>query len=109
MSLPPVPLEIHRAAEALVITWDEGHRGVYPYRMLRLACRCATCREEMTDRPLLDPAAVSPGVKALGVELVGSYAIKITWDDGHDTGIYTYEYLLSLCPCERCGGAARET
>lgn len=102
MNLPPIPLRIHRSPQGLVITWEEGHEGVYPYRLLRLACRCASCREEMTDRPLLDPATVSPEVKARAIELVGSYAIKIAWDDGHDTGIYTYDHLLSLCPCERC-------
>lgn len=102
MNLPPVPLEIHKAAEGLEVTWDEGHRSFYPYRMLRLACRCASCREEVTDRPLLDPSTVKPDVRAQAVELVGSYAIKITWDDGHDTGIYTYEHLLALCPCQRC-------
>ncbi len=108
MSLPQIPLRIHRSPGALVITWEEGHEGVYPYRMLRLACRCAGCREEMTDRPLLDPSAVSPEVKAQAIELVGSYAIKIAWDDGHNTGIYTYEHLLSLCPCERCRWSAPE-
>lgn len=98
----PVPERVHRGEHELVVTWDAGHAGVYPYRMLRLACHCATCREELTGRPLLDPGVVPEGVRAEEVSLVGAYAIKIRWSDGHDTGIYTYEYLLSLCPCGRC-------
>lgn len=98
----PVPLRIHRGGSELVITWGEGHVGSYPYRMLRLACHCATCREELTDRPILNPDAVPEDVHPESVSLVGAYAIKLRWSDGHDTGIYTYEYLLSLCPCTQC-------
>jgi DUF971 family protein len=70
--------------------------------MLRLACHCTTCRDELTGRELLDPASVPEDIHPAHVSLVGNYAIKIRWSDGHDTGIYTYEYLLSLCSCERC-------
>src|SRR2546427_3036599 len=70
--------------------------------MLRLACRCAECREEMTGRPRLDPASVPEDIYDLRVGLVGQYGIRIDWSDGHNTGIYTYEQLLAMCPCERC-------
>ena len=103
----PVPERIHRGDGELVITWGEGHVGSYPHRMLRLACPCATCREEMTGRPILNPASVADDVHPESVSLVGAYAIKIRWSDGHDTGIYTYEYLLSLCPCEACRNERR--
>ena len=78
--------------------------GTYAARALRLACHCAMCREEMSGRPLLDPATVPLGIEADTISLVGSYGIKIRWSDGHDTGIYTYEYLMALCPCEECQG-----
>jgi ATP-binding protein involved in chromosome partitioning len=58
----------------------------------------------MTGRPLLDPATVPIDVAPLRIALVGAYAVRIDWSDGHSTGIYTYEYLRSLCPCERCRG-----
>ena len=103
MTGTPVPRAIHRANDAVSVTWDEEHVGVYPARMLRLACPCAGCVEEMTGRPLLDPASVPDDVAPLKIDLVGAYAIRITWSDGHATGIYTYEHLRSLCPCERCG------
>jgi ATP-binding protein involved in chromosome partitioning len=105
MSNLPVPIAIHRTDEAITITWEEGHVGVYPARDLRLACPCAVCKEEMTGRALLDPATLPEDIAPLKVELVGAYAIKIVWSDGHDTGIYTYEHLLSMCPCG-CRGDA---
>lgn len=98
-----MPQAIHRADDAVTITWDEGHVGTYPARDLRLACGCAVCHEEMTGRPLLDPATVPEDIKPLSIALVGAYAIKIVWSDGHNTGLYTYEHLKQICPCERCG------
>lgn len=105
-----VPLEIGRAGPgAIRIRWQEGHEGVYATRDLRLACPCAQCREELSGRPLLDPRAVPADVEALGLSLVGGYAVRIDWSDGHNSGIYTYELLLRLCPCPACvAGRGRE-
>ncbi len=102
MSEYPVPRAIHRADDAVTITWAEDHVGIYPARDLRLACQCALCREEMTGRPLLDPESVPVEVRPVAISLVGGYAIRIDWSDGHGTGLYTYEYLQQICPCERC-------
>ena len=104
MTEPIVPERIHRSDREITIGWDATHVSIYPARMLRLACHCATCRDEFTGRELLDSASVSEDIRPSEVSLVGNYAIKIRWSDGHDTGIYTYEYLLGLCTCERCAG-----
>ena len=100
----PIPKLIGRKAERgdFLIQWNAGHEGIYPARMLRLACPCAACREEMTGRPLLDPARVPGDIDGLAVQLVGAYGIRIDWSDGHNTGIYTYEMLRRMCPCEKC-------
>jgi len=95
----PIPQAIHRSDDAVTITWAEGHVGVYPARALRLACQCAMCIDEMSGRPVLDPTSVPDDVAPLKLSLVGAYAIRIDWSDGHSTGIYTYEHLLALCPC----------
>ena len=43
-----------------------------------------------------------PVLKMLNVEPMGHYAIRIDWSDGHNTGIYSYDYLRKICPCEEC-------
>lgn len=96
------PQRIHRGERDVVVTWDDDHVGIFPARQLRLACQCAQCVDEMTGRPLLDPATVPPDVTAHSIGLVGNYAIRIDWSDGHTTGIYTYEVLAALCPCDEC-------
>jgi ATP-binding protein involved in chromosome partitioning len=103
-----VPHAIHRGDRAIEITWGQGHVGVYPARELRLKCHCAVCREEMTGRPLLDPGTVPADVTADRIDLVGTYAIRIAWSDGHSTGMYPYDYLLALCPCDGCKGGKAE-
>lgn len=56
----------------------------------------------MSGRPLLEPDTVPGDVRPLAITLVGAYAIRVAWSDGHDTGIYTYEWLRSVCPCPQC-------
>ncbi len=97
---PPTPASIAQAGgDRLRITWNDGHESVYAVRTLRLACRCAHCVEEFTGRPLLRPDGVPDDVKPVRVSPVGRYALQFEWSDGHDSGIYTYEYLRQICPC----------
>jgi DUF971 family protein len=101
----PVPYVIERLDEGreIKIQWEEqGHVARYPARFLRLACQCAGCVEEMSGQPVLDPDTVPGDIRALGVRLVGQYAVYFAWDDGHSTGIYPYEFLLEICPCDEC-------
>jgi DUF971 family protein len=106
-SLLPVSLS-REGADRLVVQWNDGHRSTYTWKHLRDNCPCAGCRgelgqppdpfriltpEELEPRPPLAPAALTP---------VGRYAYKITWNDGHDTGLYTLETLRSLCQCPQC-------
>jgi ATP-binding protein involved in chromosome partitioning len=98
-----MPYAITRQDNGLLIEWEqEGHHVLYPARGLRLACKCAVCVEEMSGRPLLDPAGVPADIRPLSVALVGTYGLRVQWSDGHSTGIYTFEGLLAGCPCARC-------
>lgn len=100
-----VPVAIRREHDAVVIIWDaDGHEGRFPARALRLACPCAACVDEMSGRPLLDPAHVPMDVAPATLELVGAYGLRVRWSDGHGTGIYTFQSLLAGCPCLRCTG-----
>jgi len=99
----PTPLEIGRAnLYDVKIKWQDGHEGVYPARHLRLNCPCAGCVDEVTGKRRLTAAMVPDDVKPLGIQLVGNYAISITWSDGHATGIYAFDRLRAMCPCETC-------
>lgn len=104
----PIPQRIHRDDREIIVSWSETHVAYFPARMLRLNCHCATCREELTGRPLLDPAAVPEDVRPLTVQLVGSYGMRVEWSDGHHTGIYTWRYLREICPCEDCRGRGQD-
>ncbi|HXI19755.1 MAG TPA: DUF971 domain-containing protein, partial [Gemmatimonadales bacterium] len=98
-----LPYAVTRRNDGIRIDWmPEGHTAVFPARALRLACPCAGCVEEMTGRPLLDPATVPADVHPLRLSLVGAYGLRVEWSDGHDTGIYTWERLRAACPCPRC-------
>jgi ATP-binding protein involved in chromosome partitioning len=76
--------------------WEDGHQGDFDVRDLRLACPCALCVEEMSGKPLLDPGKVRPDVAPVTLTSVGSYGITIKWNDGHSTGIYSFENLRAL-------------
>ncbi|MBK7594505.1 MAG: DUF971 domain-containing protein [Gemmatimonadetes bacterium] len=98
-----LPRAIRRRGPILEVQWDDqGHLGAFETRAVRLACPCAGCVEEMTGRPLLDPATVPLDVTAEALEPVGGYGLRIRWSDGHSTGIYTYGFLLARCPCPAC-------
>ena len=104
----PIPERIDRHDPEIVITWSGDHVCHYPARELRLRCPCAGCRHELTGARLLDPTTVRDDIKPLAVRLVGSYAMRVDWSDGHGTGIYTYEFLQSICGCEKCGGKSNQ-
>lgn len=93
----PVPVEIGRANQHDVkITWQDGQVSVYPARELRLACPCAACVDEMTGQRRVIGQAIAQDIRPVKLELIGRYAISITWSDGHNTGIYPFDYLRKL-------------
>ncbi len=102
----PMPHAITRRDDGLEIEWVPGvHVALYGARALRLACPCAECVEEMSGRPILDPATVPLDVRPEQVALVGAYGLRVRWSDGHGTGIYTFDWLRKACPCDACTAA----
>ena len=90
------PERIERVGEsALRVRWSDGHESLYHWDFLRACCPCAACREGTPPRP-------DPTVKPLELQPVGRYAVAIRWSDGHNTGIFSHEFLRSICPCEAC-------
>lgn len=99
------PTTIERVGDAaLRIVWGDGHVSIYPWRILRQHCPCAVCAPYGGFGAPLPAAApsVPEDVRATAVNPVGRYAVHIVWSDGHATGIYAFDYLRHLCPCEAC-------
>ena len=94
------PTEINhvKASKFVRITWEDGHAGEYAEDYLRGYCPCALCQGHGSQRRFIPV----PDAKLQGIESVGNYAIEFRWQDGHATGIYSYEYLRALCPCPAC-------
>jgi len=92
-----VPTDIRQAGpHTLAIAWSDGTETLYEAHALRLACPCASCHDEITGERLLDPAQVPADVRPVRLVSVGNYGIKISWTDGHDTGIYSFARLREL-------------
>jgi DUF971 family protein len=106
-NLRPRAVEPTEDGQRLRIVWGDRHVSEYAPRAVRLACPCAGCIDEYTGRPLLDPATVPQGLNPVAIEYVGRYALKFTWPDGHETGIYPWDLLRAICPCPACTAGGR--
>ena len=80
----------------LVLRWADGVDQRLAMRDLRLQCRCAQCRDEVTGAALLDPAVVPLDIRVTRIWSVGNYALGLAFSDGHDTGIYTLKALRAM-------------
>ena len=108
----PKSVKVHlTAGTGMDIEWADGHASHYTFVYLRDACPCAMCEDERgkAGRRPGDPAAApgallifKPAAKPLSAEGVGKYAIKFSWNDNHDLGIYSWKFLREVCPCEEC-------
>ena len=106
MDLQPmnwVPTSIKKQGrKSLLITWEDGHVSRYSFRLLRQHCPCAACVDEWTGKTTLNPENVALDLEGLKVEPVGNYALSFSFSDHHDTGLFHFELLRSICPCESC-------
>ena len=99
-------------SKGIKIDWKDGHHSDYELGYLRDECPCATCTEERANQsrkpgePEKKAAALLPMYKEppkpTEVKPVGRYALNISWNDGHASGIYSWDYLRELCQCEEC-------
>lgn len=110
----PTSVKIHVSSGAGVdIAWADGHASHFDFVYLRDECPCATCNDErgkkeafkslapgMASSPVLP--MFKPKPRAQSATQVGNYAIQLSFNDGHSTGIYSYDYLRSICPCDAC-------
>jgi DUF971 family protein len=102
---PILPVVVRRDGDRLRIEWSDGLVSLYPWKLLRDNCPCAVCREERQVPP--DPFRILKSnelvpLAAVAMPRVGHYAYKIVWSDGHDSGIYTLEFLRELGQRPEC-------
>jgi DUF971 family protein len=108
--MPPATDPQHIAiskSTGVTIDWKDGHHSEYGLAYLRDKCPCATCTGAHGTPPRQMEAAppfpmYKPVLKMLGAARVGHYAIRIDWSDGHTTGIYSFDHLRLICPCQTC-------
>lgn len=115
----PIPLDPRKkprdvkvrvsTGEGVEITWSDGHASRYDFIYLRQHCPCALCNDEREKKDKLSEktggAALpmfKPRPSAKSAKAVGNYAIHIEFSDGHSTGIYSFEHLREICPCDEC-------
>ena len=104
-------------SKGIEIDWKDGHHSSFGVEYLRDLCPCATCAGSHGTEPR--PKRTSSGSAAqaapanpfqlykakdrmVNIEPVGNYALRIEWNDGHNTGIYSYDHLRHICPCPEC-------
>jgi DUF971 family protein len=116
----PASVKIHVSSGAGVdIVWSDGHASHYDFVYLREHCPCALCDDERKKKAAVASATAGkpaglgaelpmfkPKPRAQAAAAVGNYAIQISFTDGHSTGIYSFEYLRDLCPCDTCKAEA---
>lgn len=97
------PVEIKNIrGVGIQITWEEGHQSDYSFEYLRVSCQCAACIDEWTGESLIKRESIPGDIHPQEIVPVGNYAIHISWSDGHTTGIYSFDLLRKICPCETC-------
>lgn len=101
MTLKLIDYQIIQNQEIL-FNWEDDHRSLISAFELRLACPCAQCIDEMTGRKILRPEKIVKSIGISEVLAVGRYAVRFLFTDAHHTGIYSYEYLRTLCLCPTC-------
>jgi len=92
----PVPTEItlHQRSRVLELAFEDGRRFELPYEFLRVYSPSAEVRGHGPGQEVLQVG--KRNVEIVGVEPVGSYAVQPQFSDGHNTGIYSWDYLYDL-------------
>jgi DUF971 family protein len=90
----PKEIKLHQKSRKLEISFSDGHSFEIPYEMLRVYSPSAEVRGHGPGQEVLQSG--KKDVEITAVEPVGTYGIQPAFSDGHDTGIYSWEYLYDL-------------
>jgi DUF971 family protein len=92
----PESLELTADDSVLEIAWDDGHTSRHRLDVLRAACPCARCQGHSPEQSLNLKPEQFPGIRLTDLAPVGRYAYNLVFSDGHNTGIYTLQFLREL-------------
>jgi DUF971 family protein len=90
----PTEIRLNRIDKSLDVSFDDGARFAIPAELLRVESPSAEVQGHSPEQKQL--VAGRRHVRIVGIEAVGNYAVRLTFDDRHDTGIYSWEYLYKL-------------
>lgn len=99
MPIQPAPSSIELIGNEVAIIWPDGRDDYYPMEALRALSPSA---ENMGEPDIFgkirggDPRTEFPGVRVDGHEIVGNYAVRFIFSDGHQTGLFSFPYLLRI-------------
>ncbi|HWW19529.1 MAG TPA: DUF971 domain-containing protein [Steroidobacteraceae bacterium] len=91
-------IKLRQRSRVLEVSFDDGSRFELPFEFLRVHSPSAEVQGHSPDQRVLVLDKQQVGIRA--VEPIGQYAVKLSFDDGHDTGLYTWKYLYQL-GCQR--------
>jgi DUF971 family protein len=93
MTVQPLTVDVERE-RGVTITWDDGHMSRLGLEDLRANCLCAQCRGLRDQGQEAWPGPGAPAdLRIESVREVGNWGLNFHWNDGHTTGIYTWEIL----------------
>ncbi|MGE0482858.1 MAG: gamma-butyrobetaine hydroxylase-like domain-containing protein [Gammaproteobacteria bacterium] len=90
----PTDIRLHQASRRLELSFDDGSSFELSCEFLRVYSPSAEVRGHSPDQAVLQ--LDKENVNITGIEPVGNYAVRLVFDDGHDSGLYTWDYLYEL-------------
>jgi DUF971 family protein len=90
----PIEIKLRSRSRVLEVSFDGGQRFELPFEYLRVHSPSAEVKGHGPGQEVLVLGKENVGIRA--VEPIGQYAVRLIFDDGHDTGLYTWKYLYEL-------------
>jgi DUF971 family protein len=91
----PLGIKLHKRSRELELEYPDGERYSLSCEYLRVYSPSAEVRGHGAGQEVLQTGKLKVGIDA--IKPVGRYAVQLVFDDGHDTGLYSWDYLYELC------------
>lgn len=88
--------QIEFDGQEISLAWPDGSTITVNNFALRASCQCAMCIQEMTGEQLLKSEEIRPDIMPKEAHTIGNYAIQVTWNDGHSSGLFSYTHVRKV-------------